>query len=99
MILLPRQARDKHREKHSKRDQCVFRRLFGDRMVTPDAKQRVATMLQGVAQTQFHANVDIDAMFVTWGSMQEATGKKTASSALPFCTKNAHFIKTGSGQT
>ena len=68
-------------------------------MVTPDAKQRVATMLQGVAQTQFHANVDIDAMFVTWGSMQEATGKKTASSALPFCTKNAHFIKTGSGQT
>ena len=54
------------------------RRLFGDRMVTTEAKQRVATLLQGVAQTQFHATVDPEAMFVTWGSMGQDAPTGTA---------------------
>ena len=54
------------------------RRLFADRMVSPDAKQRVTTLLQATAQQQFHASVDIDLVFTSWGNAQENFGSTGA---------------------
>lgn len=56
------------------------RRLFADRMVTVDATMRVASVLQQVAQSQFHSpQIDSDVLFTSWGSLSSDTAPNNSS--------------------